>query len=197
MTPAPSRLRGLQVALLAGCASLYVGVVAAGWPDLVFALALEGAPLGWLQSMALVACASAAALVAAQASAGRAAWGALALLLLAAALDERFMWHERVQDALAAALGDNEEHRRAAQTLTLAYVPIGLAVATWLRRELDPRAWPWACGAAAIGIVALLLDATFVAAAPQVVEETFEFAAESAMLVALFSEAHIRACRTR
>lgn len=188
----------LQAGTLGVCVALYGAVVFTGWPDLVFAIALENSPLAWMQASALVACATAAALCAAIDDDGQApGWSAVALALLAAALDERFMGHERVQAMIAHSLGGGASAVRATQFLLLIYMPIGVAFVVWLYRQMDRRAWRWCGWALAVGVVALALDAAFVAASPAVIEETLEFVAEALMLTGLLSEAHIRASRRR
>lgn len=180
----------LQAGLLATGAALYAGVVVAGWPDLVFALALEHSPLAALQFALLAACATAAAL--AGATSGRRGWAVIALLLLAAALDERFMGHEFVQARLAPVVGP-----RLAQGLTLLYLPIGAAAVAWLWRVMAPAARRWCAAALAVGALALAMDAAFTAAGPQALEETLEYAAEWLMLNGLVTEARIRATPPR
>ncbi len=194
----PAPLRRLQAATLALCMLLFAGVVAAGWPDLVFALALEHSPLAWLQTMLLVACATAAALCAGVQGGGPSrGWTLVCLLLLAAAIDDRFMGHERVQAWAAQRIGEAPAALWWTQRLTLAYLPIAGSALWWLRRVMDARAWRWCLGALGVGVVALLMDAAFDAAGPQVIEETLEYAAEALMLTGLLSEAHIRANRLR
>lgn len=191
-------MKRLQAATLSVCTLLFIGVVVTGWPDLVFALALEHSPLAWFQTLLLVACATAAALCATVQGTGQGrGWVAVSLLLLAAALDDRLMGHEAVQAALARWGGGSPAAVRAAQLLTLLYIPIGAAAVLWLRRVMDPRAWRWCTAALGVGVVALAMDAAFTAAGPQVIEETLEYAAESLMLTGLLSEAHIRANRLR
>jgi hypothetical protein len=189
-------MKRLQAAILSVCALLFIGVVVAGWPDLVFALALEHSPLAWYQTMLLVACTTAAALCATVQGAGQGrGWTGVSLLLLAAALDERFMGHETVQAALAQWGGGSRAAVRASQLLTLIYIPIGVGAVLWLRRVMDRRAWRWCTAALGVGVGALAMDAAFTAAGPQVIEETLEYAAESLMLTGLLTEAHIRANR--
>lgn len=191
-------MRRLQAATLTVCALLFIGVVVAGWPDLVFALALEHSPLAWFQTMLLVACATAAALCATVQGTGQGSgWTGVSLLLLAAALDDRFMGHEAVQAAMAVRGGGSPAVVRTSQLLTLLYIPVGAGAVLWLRRVMDPRAWRWCTGALGVGVVALAMDAAFTAAGPQVIEETLEYVAESLMLTSLLSEAHIRANRLR
>jgi len=191
-------MRALQAATLGVCALLFLGVVVAGWPDLVFALALETSPLAWLQTSLLVACATAAALCASgEQGASARGWTVVALALLAAALDDRFMGHERVQALLAQAWGGGPAAVRWSQTLTLVYVPIGAGCVAWLHRHMQGEAWRWCAAALAVGTVALGLDAAFTAAGPAVLEETLETVAESLMLTGLLTQAHMRANRPR
>jgi hypothetical protein len=183
--------------VLGVCALLFAGVVVGNWPELVFALALENSPLAWMQTSALVACATAAALRASL-DAGRAAfgWTVLALALLAAALDDRFMGHERIQAALVAAGGSWRESR-VAMLFPALVATLGVAMLWWLHVHMERRAWRWCIGAVATGVVSLGFDAAFDTAGPQVIEETLEFAAESLMLVGLLSEVRTRATRLR
>jgi len=191
-------MRVLQIAVLGVCALLFAGVVVGGWPDLVFALALEDSPLAWLQASALVACATAATLRASL-DRGRAAlgWGAFSLALLAAALDERFMGHERLQAAAVAAGGGGLGVRGVGMIFPVVVAAIAITVAAWLRAQLDRRAWRWCRAGIACGLAALALDFAFDTASPQVLEETLEFVAESLFLVGLLTEARIQASRPR
>jgi hypothetical protein len=195
---ADAQMNKLQVGALAVCAAMYAGVVVSGWPDLVFAVALEDSPLAWMQAAALVACATVAASCAATEQ-GRTAhgWSLIALALLAAALDERFMGHERVQAGITHLLGGSAAAKRASQLLLVSYIPVGMFCVRWLHREMDRRAWRWCGWALAVGTAALAMDVAFVTASPAVIEETLEFVAEALMLTGLLSELHIRASRLR
>lgn len=189
---------GLQAGTLAVAFVLLLGVVVAGWPDLEFALALEDAPLAWLQTSMLVACATSAFLRASLADAGhRRGWLAVGALLLLAALDDRFMGHERAQQALFHALGGGPAARHVAQGLTLLYLPLGAAALWWLRSQMQRMAWRWCLAGLGVGTIALGLDAAFTAAAPQVLEEVLEYVAETLFLCGLLTEVRRQASPPR
>ncbi|HEX8962442.1 MAG TPA: hypothetical protein VF801_05520 [Rhodocyclaceae bacterium] len=177
-----------------------VGAVTwAWWPDLGLGLATEQAPLGWLQSNWLIACATTAGLRASLAAHGgrgtAAEWTVLALAILAAALDERFMFHEQFQDLVSGELldrglvGDERAAERLAQSAILVYAVGGVAAAVWLRQAASASAWRWMRAAIGVGLMAIALDLASDAVAPQIIEELLEFAAETLMLCGLFTEA--------
>jgi hypothetical protein len=115
--------------------------------------------------------------------------------LVSAALDDRFMGHERVQAWIAHHWGDDV--MRLAQCLLLLYILPALLGLRWLRRALHPHNWRWCRAAGAVGVLALLLDAAFTSPVPGVLEETLEYAAEALMLTALLGEVRIRAIPPR
>lgn len=170
------------------------------WPDLSFGIGAENAPLGWLQSNWLIACATTAGIRATQSS-DRAGsphfyrgWAVLSAAIFVAALDERFMFHEQLQDALANFLMEGDigaalDHtERWTQGLTACYALAGLGSAAWLYRSAAPGAWRWMRAAILVGIVAIGMDLSSDAMGPQIIEEMLEFAAESLMLCGLVKE---------
>lgn len=169
------------------------------WPHWGLAFAAEDAPLAWWQAALLVANATAAgalATVHGAVGARRAAvtWGLLAVGLVLAALDERFMAHEAVQDWLQVDLGLS---RRLAQGVILVYALGGLVLlhAVWTLGSHTLKRWTIAAllaGTAAIG-----LDLAFDTIAMQIVEEGLEALAETLLLAGLFSELGSVASRPR
>lgn len=184
--------------------AVLTGMVVAWWPDVTFALALENSPLAWLQSSLLVAAASVAGVRALVAAAQGAAapegrpwrWGVIALLLLGAALDERFMGHERIQEwVFYDLLNGQPAFHQVPQTLTALYGLVGLWVLGWMRRVMDPSAWRACRAAVVLGLLAILLDLTFDTVRIQLFEELLETAAETAFLCGLFREVGSSVCR--
>ncbi|MDR7269055.1 hypothetical protein J2X20_001684 [Pelomonas saccharophila] len=161
------------------------------WPHWGLAFAAEDAPLAWWQAALLVANATAAAALACvhAAMGGRQRavrwWTLLALGMVFAALDERFMAHEAVQDWLQFDLG---WPRRWAQGVILVYALGGLALlrAVWAEGSATLRRW--AIAALAAGAAAIALDLAFDTIAMQIVEEGLEALAETLLLAGLFSE---------
>lgn len=161
------------------------------WPHWGLAFAVEDAPLAWWQAALLVANASAAgALACVHAAIGERPhavrwWTLLALGMVFAALDERFMAHEAVQDWLEF---DRGVPRRWAQGVMLVYALGGLALlrAVWVAGSSTLRRWTIA--ALIAGAAAIALDLTFDTIAMQIVEEWLEALAETLLLAGLFSE---------
>ncbi len=161
------------------------------WPHWGLAFATEDAPLGWWQAALLVANASAAAalacVLAAVGNRSRAVrcWTLLALGMVFAALDERFMAHEAVQDWLQFDLGLPHSW---AQCVILAYALGGVVLlyVVWVEGSTSLRRWTLA--ALVAGGVAIALDLAFDTIAMQIVEEWLEALAETLLLAGLFSE---------
>ena len=161
------------------------------WPHWGLAFAVEDAPLAWWQAALLGANASAAgalacvhAAVGSRSSAAR-RWTLLTFGLVFAALDERFMAHEVVQDGLQFDLGLPQHW---AQGVILIYALGGAALlkAAWIESSSSLRRWTVAAllaGGAAIG-----LDLAFDTIAMQITEELLEALAETLLLAGLFSE---------
>jgi hypothetical protein len=179
---------GLNLAVTAG-----IGV--AWHPDLLFAFATEDAPLAWQQGMLLVACASVCGLLAqnaARADAGRARWfwGGLALCLLFAALDERFMFHEQVQDFLFYTVADAAPAARPwIHALLAVYGCAGLVLLFFLKRIASRAAWRWFWPAIACGLAAIALDIRYDDIGMQLYEELLETLSSTLFLCGLFREA--------
>jgi hypothetical protein len=169
------------------------------WPHWGLAFAAEDAPLGWWQAALLIANAAAAGAVATVQGAVGArraavAWGVLAVGMVLAALDERFMAHEAVQDWLVLDLG---VRRSLAQGVIGVYALGGLALlhTVWTLGSAPLRRWAIAAllaGGAAIG-----MDLAFDTLGMQVFEEWLEALAETLLLAGLFSELGSVASRRR
>lgn len=161
------------------------------WPHWGLAFAVEDAPLAWWQAALLMANASAAAALAcvhaafgSRRSAVR-SWTLLAIALVGAALDERFMAHEAVQDALQFDLG---LPRSWAQGVIVVYGLGGLALLRMVWTESSSALRGWTVAALLAGGTAIGLDLAFDSIATQIVEELLEAGAETLLLAGLFSE---------
>ncbi|MDR3157741.1 MAG: hypothetical protein LBU11_01760 [Zoogloeaceae bacterium] len=172
-----------------------VGIGVAWRPDLLFAFAAEDAPLAWQQGMLLVACASMSGLLAqnaARADTGRARWfwGALALCLFFAALDERFMFHEQMQDFLFYTVADAAPAARSwIHALLAVYACAGLVLLFFLKRMASRAAWRWFWPAIACGLAAIALDIRYDDIGMQLYEELLETLSSTLFLCGLFREA--------
>lgn len=161
------------------------------WPHWGLAFAVEDAPLGWWQAALLMANATAAgALASVHAAVGsrRSAvrgWALLAVAIVCAALDERFMAHEAVQDWLQF---DRGWPHRWAQGVILAYTIGGLALLRIVWVESGRALQRWTVAALLAGLGAIALDLAFDTIAMQVIEEWLEALAETLLLAGLFSE---------
>ncbi|MDR2112003.1 MAG: hypothetical protein LBQ62_02705 [Candidatus Accumulibacter sp.] len=184
----PALVLGLSGAVAAG-----IGV--AWHPDLLFAFATEDAPLAWQQGMLLVASASVCGLRAqgaAQKRQGSASWfwGVLALCLLLAALDERFMFHEQMQDYLFYTVADAAPAARPwIHALLALYAGVGLALLFFLRRLASRAAWRWFWPAITSGLAAIALDIRYDTIGMQLYEELLETLSSTLFLCGLFREA--------
>lgn len=182
-------LPSLLVLAVSACVVAWMGW--RWWPHWGLAFAVEDAPLAWWQAALLMANASAAAALACvHAGVGgrpRAVrgWALLALGMVFAALDERFMAHEAVQDWLEFDLG---LPRRWAQCVILVYALGGVALlrVVWTQGSTTLRRWTVA--ALVAGVAAIALDLAFDTIPAQIVEEWLEALAETLLLAGLFSE---------
>jgi len=169
-------------------------IVANAWPHAAAEISRERSPLAWLSSTLLVASAAVALAVGLRERERPAFW-ALAAGLFALALDERFMFHERLKALVLRRVFDYD---RAAMgiwgDLPMALIPLAGAWVLWsLRAELWRRSCrPWILAAFALGAVAIALDIATEAALVQVAEELLETAAETAMLIALLAVAEAK-----
>lgn len=161
------------------------------WPHWGLAFATEDAPLAWWQAALLIANASVAGALAtvhgavgSRRSAVR-GWTLMALALVAAALDERFMAHEAVQDWLQYDLG---VARRWAQGVILAYAVGGAVLLRLVWAESGTALRRWTLAALLAGGGAIALDLAFDTIAMQIVEEWLEALAETLLLAGLFTE---------
>lgn len=184
--------------------AITAGIIYVWRPNLAVALALEESPIAWLQSSLLVACACAAGFRAMLAPAGEPAknpraplpWVVFSLLLIVAALDERFMLHERVQEFILFEVLDGDPAlKRLTQVVTLAYALAGVGVMLWLRKAMAAPAWRWCRAGIAVGIAAVVMDVAFDSITLQIFEELLEVVALTLFLCGLFREAGTRACR--
>jgi hypothetical protein len=107
-------------------------------------------------------------------------WYAFGALLLFAALDERFMFHEAIAYHTTSAW--------LAGLPMLAYGLTGALVLRWWWRTA-PMARGWMLPAAAFAIAAIVMDLANRAVAPQITEELLELAAFTAMLGGLLTTA--------
>lgn len=170
-------------------------IVGAWWPDLGLALAEESSPIAWLQSSLLVACACMALVRATHSDrnarspkADTKAWSVLALALFAAALDERFMGHERLQDYLQSAFPPSSGATGGPSLILGAVLVAGVIVWKWFAHHLAADARRWCVSGILIGFAAILLDMAFDAPRIQVLEELLEAFAETLFLCGLFTE---------
>lgn len=193
-----------SILILSTTSTIMAAMIYAWWPNLAVALALEDSPFAWLQSGLLVACATVAGIRAlidapGQSSANiraRFPWALLSLLLVLAALDERFMFHERIQEFLLFGLLRGDPALRPwTQALMLIYALAGIGVTLWLRRAMAEPAWRWCRAAVVLGIAAVALDVAFDSLTIQILEELVEAAAETLFLCGLFMEVDTRAYR--
>ncbi|MDR1935661.1 MAG: hypothetical protein LBS49_08790 [Candidatus Accumulibacter sp.] len=175
-----------------------MGIGLAWYPDLIFAFATEDAPLAWQQAALLVACACVCG-VRAQLAALRvpevsfravAFWSVLALCLLLAALDERFMFHEQAQDFLFFTLFDAAPAARPwVHALLAFYALAGVGLLHLLRQRASRAAWRWFWPAIACGLTALAMDIRYDDIGMQLFEELLETLATTLFLCGLFTEA--------
>lgn len=185
------------LALVAINLAVLAGIVFGYWPDLDFALALESSPLAWQQSSLLVASAMVAALIAGMPSASRresGIWAFTACSLVVAALDERFMGHEWLQDQLFYKLLDgNPAWQGWTASITAIYGLVGLVIVHQLWPVLCPAARKLCLLGLLIGLAAIAMDIAFDAVPIQMIEESLEVLAETSFLCGLFREAGKRA----
>jgi hypothetical protein len=163
-------------------------IVVGDWPFLERAIALEDAPIAWLQSTLLAASAVACLQHSVVTTARRSRWCLVAAALFALALDERFMGHERLKEWIWLELFDADSLRagRWPDLPILLYAIGGVASVTWIVREIRDRysrCLLWA--AIGCGTVALIIDVSSQTIALQIVEELLEVLAESLFLIGL------------
>lgn len=155
--------------------------------------------MAWWQAALLIANAAAAGAVATVQGAlgvrrAAVAWGVLAVGMVLAALDERFMAHEAVQDWLVFDLGVG---RSLAQGVILVYALGGLALLHTVWTLGSPPLRRWAFAALLAGGAAIGMDLAFNTIGMQVFEEWLEALAETLLLAGLFSELGSVASRRR
>jgi hypothetical protein len=157
---------------MAACAlvgAVLLFIVWREYPFVARSLAFENSAVTWLQTSVLVASATLCVVM---------RWYVFAAFLLIAALDERFMFHEAIA-----------WHTSAAWIALLPMLVYGVAGAAllwrWWRDSPVARVWMLASAAAAAGAIGM--DIAYRAVAPQVIEELFELAAETAALGGLLT----------
>lgn len=190
MTPHRSNTLILLIAF-----SIIFGIAYQYWPDIQLAYATEEAPLAWVQSSLLVGCAITSALHACMPKRSPTdwVWPYLAIALVLAALDERFMYHEAIQAWLRyEVLGDKPWAARATSAITLAYALAGLVMLTKLKQAMSAIAYRWLSAAVVTGIIAVAMDLAFNDLSLQIIEELLEATAECLFLCGLFTEARTR-----
>jgi hypothetical protein len=189
----------LRHALLSICIiwSVALLIIYHWWPDLALGLGAEQAPLAWLQSSVLVAISTLLWLKSISASfAARKGWAILAFILMVAALDERFTFHETVQDYILEFLMGSVGIKsfghaileRLAQSVTLTYAIAGLMAARWLKLHVSAFSWQWIRVSILIGLCAIGLDIFADSMGTQIVEELLELTAESLFFAGLLIE---------
>ena len=208
MNTSPQRF-SLEWVVLGICLTALVAVAWVWWPHWGLGLGAETAPLAWLQCQALTACALCAAmrsalprlaLASGTATTGSRAingWAVLALLIFLASLDERFMFHEQIQEQLTFTLIDrfhmpDELALRRVQALTGVYALAGLVGLWWLLAQATAPAWRWMRTGIVIGMVAIGMDVATDDMQWQILEEALEFLAETCMLCGLLNEVRTR-----
>jgi hypothetical protein len=176
-------------AISLGVIAFVVVVAVAAGRHAVQELMREKSPIAWLSTMLLVG-SSTMALVLWMGGRGRAGFAWLSAALVLAALDERFMFHERLKHQLLAHVFDY--HREAMGhwgDAPMALVPLVGAGLIWvLRGELRGRLVRGLLVAAfTAGVVAIALDIATEAPVAQAVEEVLEVVAEALFLLALLA----------
>lgn len=153
------------------------------------ALALEHSHLAWLQSMMLIACAVTSANIAMLHRKHQLFWYILSSLLLFCALDERFMWHEHIQEYIYFQyLEPSAISIRWIQATTLVYAIGGVIVLTKLKLVSHLSTFRWLGTSVLIGCAAVVLDVLFDSLRIQAYEEILEYVAEVLFLNGLINE---------
>jgi hypothetical protein len=108
------------------------------------------------------------------------------LLLLIAAIDERFQLHESFKRWLLFQQfdGDRDAMGRIGDLPMLAYALIGAVVIRWFWRRLE-RGRLWIIGAVVVGAIAIAFDIATERVGPQMIEEVLEITAETLFLCGL------------
>jgi hypothetical protein len=182
------------IAAVLAVVGIFVAIIWLHWPWLEQAVAVEEAPVAWLQSSMLWCCASLALLLATVEHSRLSGWSLVALGLAGAALDERFMGHERLKDWILFRFhgGNVEAMGRVGDLPILVYGVGGVLVLAWLlRSKVLPRfaGLRWMTAALIAGFVALGLDLASNDLFVQVFEEGFELLAETLFACALLRHA--------
>jgi hypothetical protein len=188
------RQNGASWAVLAISLAVVAGIGWAWFPDWLFAFATENAPLAWWQAGLLLAASGASALRGQGAltrdEPGAAFWFILAAGLLLAALDERFMFHEQVQDFMFYTLADAAPAaRRWVQATSAIYALAGLVLLAYLWKRVGSAPRRWFCAAVLCGLMAITLDIAWDNIRMQMIEEWLETLASTLFLSGLLREA--------
>jgi hypothetical protein len=160
------------------------------WPWLEKAIAVEEAPVAWLQSSLLWSCAVMTLLLSCINQQHRAGWLIAGTALICAALDERFMGHEQLKDWLLFEVfgGSQSAMGWRGDAVMLAYPIAGLYFALWIWKVFGPGvSRKLVIAAVAVGSIAIAMDISTTNLSWQVVEECFEALAETLFLSALIS----------
>lgn len=182
------------VATVLAVIGIFTAIVWLHWPWLEQAVAVEEAPIAWLQSSMIWSCASLSLLLATVERSRLRGWSLVAVGLAGAALDERFMGHERLKDWILFRFygGDMDAMGHLGDLPILVYGIGGVLVLTWLiRSPALPRfaGRRWMVAAVLAGFVALGLDLASNDLFVQVFEEGFELLAETLFACALLRHA--------
>ena len=189
--------------LAVACATvlaIFVAIVALYWPWVEQAIAVEEAPVAWLQSSMLWSAATLSLLLSFADRDRARGWALAAVGLLAAALDERFMGHERIKDWMLFRFyaGDVSSMGHAGDLPMLVYVVGGAALLAWLRSGA-PRFFGmrWLIAAVCVGTAGVALDIASTELRIQVIEEGCELIAETLFVCGLLRHAQFVFRRAR
>jgi hypothetical protein len=180
----------LTLAILLVVGGVTAGILLINWPFVERAIALEDAPIAWLQTTAIAASAVACLCHGLLDDRRRTGWFLVALALFAMALDERFMGHERLKEWIWAEVFDGDRVRMGVwgDMPIAAYGVGGAAVVSWIVRGATNRyAATLLWSAIAAGAAALILDIAANSLWIQVWEELLELLAETLFLIALLA----------
>jgi hypothetical protein len=158
------------------------------WPWLELAFGVEDAPIAWLQSSVLAGSAVGCLAHALTRSRGTPGWSMSAVGLVALALDERFMGHERLKEWIWIEVFDGDVQRLWiwGDLPLLVSGAIGLAVAIWIVRQTRDRyATILMVTGVSIAGAALAMDLASRSLWLQVWEKLLELTAESCFLAAV------------
>jgi hypothetical protein len=185
--PAPSAV-WLTLGILAVVTLVAAAIVLSDWPFVERAIALEDAPIAWLQTSLIAASAVVCLCRAIIHGDRRAGWYVVAAALFALALDERFMGHEQLKEWIWLNVFDGDRARMGhwGDAPVVLYGVGGAAVVLWMMRR-GARGYPalllWA--AIAVAGCAIALDVVATSIWSQIWEELLELLAETLFFVSL------------